>query len=525
MKETAAMRSSTWVRAARDSQARTLPADMGWWAVAVIGSALLYYLPGNNFAGRVLALPGSTVVAGLGLLLLAWACYRQTGLAVALTPLSFPLFMLPRHLGSREFSLGETLVVFCAVAQVVHIAQVWVADKAPPREVWRRLWPATPFTLPLALFCVAAAAATAAAHFHSVATRELRVIIVEPVLYYWLVVSLIGSMAEQGKQRAYLFLTLVSVAAAGVVISGLGILQFPLNHASLAVAINSDKALHMATSVYGSENNLGLFIDRALPILLAYVLLATRSWLARSLAGIGVVVLVTALYLTHSRGAWLVTALLCLAVAAMAYQQMRRYVVWLIALGGVGLIGLAVLARVHPSGRLSSLLAQGHGISSLARVYVWQSALTMLRDHPLFGVGPDNFLYYYSNWEFLHSAHPPLLPAHWTFYMLPAGWREPWLSHPHNIVLDFWLSTGVLGVVAMVWLLVQCMRVIARLWRAAERPDQRALALMCAASVGALVLHGLVDNSYFVIDLASVFCLTLGVLGVLAQASQRRSPI
>ena len=48
----------------------------------------------------------------------------------------------------------------------------------------------------------------------------------------------------------------------------------------------------------------------------------------------------------------------------------------------------------------------------------------MARDNWLFGVGPDNFL------------------THYRAYMLPEAWREPNISHPHNLLLDAWVSLG-----------------------------------------------------------------------------------
>ncbi len=75
------------------------------------------------------------------------------------------------------------------------------------------------------------------------------------------------------------------------------------------------------------------------------------------------------------------------------------------------------------------------GGTSFFRLQLWRGAWNMIRDHPWLGVGLDNFLYAYR-----------------TRYVLPAGWQELNLSHPHNILLDFWTRLGVLGVIAGTWL-------------------------------------------------------------------------
>jgi hypothetical protein len=53
----------------------------------------------------------------------------------------------------------------------------------------------------------------------------------------------------------------------------------------------------------------------------------------------------------------------------------------------------------------------------------------MIRDHPLTGLGLDNFLYYYPE------------------YILPEALAEPNLSHPHNILLEALYELGVLGAI------------------------------------------------------------------------------
>ena len=52
----------------------------------------------------------------------------------------------------------------------------------------------------------------------------------------------------------------------------------------------------------------------------------------------------------------------------------------------------------------------------------------MIRDHPWTGVGLDQFLGQYSR-----------------RYVRIEGWPEHYTSHPHDIVLDFWLSLGIPG--------------------------------------------------------------------------------
>jgi O-antigen ligase len=102
--------------------------------------------------------------------------------------------------------------------------------------------------------------------------------------------------------------------------------------------------------------------------------------------------------------------------------------------------------------------------------------------------------------------------------MLPQAGNEPNMSHPHNFVLDFWLSTGALGLSAFLWLQVT-------FWRWSRRALNEAsgtnllIAAGLAASMTEMLLHGFIDNSFFLIDLAFFFWLTYGLMAAVAEAT------
>jgi O-antigen ligase len=134
------------------------------------------------------------------------------------------------------------------------------------------------------------------------------------------------------------------------------------------------------------------------------------------------------------------------------------------------------------------------------RLDLWVSSIQMVRDHPLLGVGADNFGYLYQQ-----------------VYLREGAAAEPNLSHPHNWLLHFWLELGLAGLVAFGWLLLT-------FWRAAKQSlhdsERRWLAAGALGSMADLLVHGAIDNSYFLVDLAFVFWITLTVVDV----RQRRIP-
>jgi O-antigen ligase len=175
--------------------------------------------------------------------------------------------------------------------------------------------------------------------------------------------------------------------------------------------------------------------------------------------------------LTFSRGALLGMFAGCVLILLLANAG-RLAAVFAAASAAI----LAILVLIAPERTLTFL---GGGSGSL-RLELWTSSVRMIRDHPVTGVGPDQFLYQY-------------LPR----YVSPEAWPERFTSHPHNLILDAWLSLGIIG---MVVLGVICTLVVQRMREAIATHDRITL-----ASAGALitaVTHGMVDHGYFLPELA-----------------------
>jgi O-antigen ligase len=174
--------------------------------------------------------------------------------------------------------------------------------------------------------------------------------------------------------------------------------------------------------------------------------------------------------------------------------------VWvLLSIVVVAGLGLLVLFRTP---RFADLFNFAGG-TSFFRLKLWRGAFNMALDHPLLGVGPDNFLYAYR-----------------TRYVLPSGWQELNLSHPHNLLLDLWTRLGLLGVVAGLGSLIVA---FVAAWKGFTRrrpgPDAEGaqrepdagqgaawpLMLGLLGGLAAAVAHGLIDNSLFLPDLMGWF--------------------
>jgi O-antigen ligase len=143
----------------------------------------------------------------------------------------------------------------------------------------------------------------------------------------------------------------------------------------------------------------------------------------------------------------------------------------------------------------------------------------MIRDHALLGIGPDNFLHHYFDPRAVDRHYPAAsncIPAHTVlparhYLDLKSAWQEPCLSHPHNVVLDTRLSTGLIGLVALALFLVGFAMLARRNLRVLGAGWPRAVQVACCAIVLTTLVHGLVDDAIFVPDLAVAFWLALAL--------------
>jgi hypothetical protein len=76
---------------------------------------------------------------------------------------------------------------------------------------------------------------------------------------------------------------------------------------------------------------------------------------------------------------------------------------------------------------------------------------------------------------------------------------------------------GIIGLLVWLWIVVQFVRAAYALVRRADAV-RRAVALGLFALLTDLLVHGLIDNSYFLMDLALVFWAACAMLQLLREA-------
>lgn len=438
-------------------------------------------------AGIVYLAPGTLIVL-LALALLFLIIYQRLELGLLLTALFSPFYLFPVELYQFAFPMSELLILITGTAWALRGLASWGRARRMPAAP---RWPTLPRLTSLDLAVIALTAIGVLSLLWSEsrgrAVTEIRTLILEPALFYAILRTL------RPDRRSILRL-LDALLAAAVLVCLIGLFQYVRGEA----IITAEDGARRLASVYGSPNNVALFLGRCLPIALAFALIPLDPR-RRVVAGAAAALFVLTLVLTQSAGALFIGVPASVAAVVLLIWGRRALtpLIGLAALSGIGL--LAALQ----SERFARLLTITEG-TNFFRLRVWESALQILRDHPITGLGMDQFLYAYRG-----------------RYMLPDAWQEPDLSHPHNVILDVWVRLGILGVIVFIGVQIAFWRAAWRSYRRALDPLGRALSIGIMASMINLLSHGVVDNSIFVNDLIYVLVILLGSVSALNSESNR----
>lgn len=454
----------------------TLPVlmpDYREYAISSLSMAILAVLGAVIWAD----LASSVAVAGLclGVAILVSAVSPASGIAavIAAAPTMYKLHTLPWG----SFSLLELAILTSTCGTGIVVVRYLLRRDWDP--ILSLLIPAQ-IVVPVVLLLLATGVSLmtlADSSYRAASLGEVRTMIVEPLLF------LASARIVMCRAPVRDFAGGAFVAT-GVAVAVYGVAQTVFEFGGVVAG-----SVTRATGPYPHPNNLAFYLERTLLFTIAIVILRPRWWpvwilAAVQLAGVGA---------TYSRGAFL-----AIAGGVLVMLLLRGMYRWLIAAIGLGVIVLGGAFLIAPD----RLIDAGGSGSEPTRFTIWRTSFRMAMDHPVFGLGPDQFLYQY-----------------WRRYVEPMGWPERYTSHPHNLVLDVWLRLGVVGLVAFGSLIVGIAWWIRRMF-SEVRDDIFAMGAIAALAGG--IGHGLVDNGFFLPDLATLTWLFVAMLITVCPKPARR---
>lgn len=288
-------------------------------------------------------------------------------------------------------------------------------------------------SLPLVVFILTVALSAVVARDAALASFEIFMLI-QVFLFYIYIINAVQN------QKDVLFV--VSVLLFGLVLQSsimiwVWLTGIHLNFGSITTDNDLGSRLAgTAGSPNGSAAYLTFMLVPALSVLTTQVE-RWHKWLAALAFGLGGV----ALFLTQSRGGWLAFVVAVTLFYLLAWRRgLLSPIIHVAAV--ISVLALSIIFQDDIATRLFGY----DGGAAYSRIPLARLALHMIRDHPLLGVGANNFLV--------------ALPQ----YVTPEFSRE-WLFTVHNKYLLVWAETGIFALAAFLWFLLTTLQRGWQVWK------------------------------------------------------------
>jgi len=191
--------------------------------------------------------------------------------------------------------------------------------------------------------------------------------------------------------------------------------------------------------------------------------------------------------------------LLPIACLLLAIIFTKSFGAWVGIIGAIGFGLFVYLLKLHKKLAwvilfLTLIVILGLGYFALnyrilsldARLIIWQKALEIYKANPIIGIGPGTFENYF----------PPY-----------PEWGVP---QPHNIFLAFLLQAGIIGFIGFVWLLGWFFRTGFK-----SLVTNYGLRITLIMIMVYVLVHGLVDTTYWKNDLSALFWTVIALMTIL----------
>ncbi|GIL11325.1 MAG: hypothetical protein BroJett038_00450 [Chloroflexota bacterium] len=333
--------------------------------------------------------------------------------------------------------------------------------------------PPTALTLFVVLFALSAILGLRPAYDPSLGQGALNAVLGSAFLY--LAISLLARTTAVARAVGAL------VALAGGVFALYFISQFAYHNYPDTPALierlgNQTTFLPPIWLMYLHPNGVATLLEVLLPLAAALFVSSRRSLVIRVLCAFVIVVMLYAVFLTFSRGAWIGLGAAAVLAAALALASRlprglaTAAIVVIVALvaGGVVFVLAGGIERLP--------FLQSTFAAAESRLTLYRNALYLASDYAYTGIGlGDTFAMVYSRYSLLIFV--------------------PFLTYAHNLFLAVWLGQGLLGLVALAGIVITFYALVARVTRRAA-PD----ALFHGAWLGvtATLVHGLTDSRQYI---------------------------
>lgn len=230
--------------------------------------------------------------------------------------------------------------------------------------------------------------------------------------------------------------------------------------------------------------------------------------------GVGCALLLLGLMVGQSRAAILGVIPALFVMVMLVFPPGRARLVSLSGLALLVVMQYAILMNIFPDIGPQAMVDERGTVIGLSprderttnqRVDIWRSALEMVKDYPLTGVGMARFRYGRVRDDY------PVRGFDFPYHATQVGFQRRVIPHAHNEFVQITTDLGVPGlVVFMAWHVTAAVMLWA-VWRSGDRPSQ-IIAAAAGAGLAAHAIYGLADAIPLWDRFSFVFWMMLGVV-------------
>jgi tetratricopeptide (TPR) repeat protein/O-antigen ligase len=301
---------------------------------------------------------------------------------------------------------------------------------------------------------------------------------------------MLAYLVLRGEGKVWLFMSVVTVVAVSVCVYGLIQYFFSFSN-QVAFLAQYGIGYQFSDRVFShfiNPNIFASFLNISIPLGLALVMIEKRRYLTFVWGG-AVILQLWCLYLTQSRGGWLIFALILILLFLLIPRRVWRErwkTLAVIALLAVVVIALSSLySPLEEGGDGTAQGVSGWEYSGLdvtaaagslkGRMGIWRGGLDMFSSNLAGGVGVGGFATAMQGYQY-HA-----------FYSI----------HAHNYILETGAEAGIVGLLLMLALTLLVLDRIRRVFKGDLKGDIRVICVALWAVAVGFFLHNLIDISWF----------------------------
>ena len=421
----------------------------------------------------------------ISFLIFAILCIKQLNWGLVVIAALLPTYLIRFKIGSVPFTFLEGMILI--------VVAFWIIREIQNKNLGKKIkrLPKCKFFLPGILFFTAATISVFVSPDLKAAAGIWKAYFLEPLLLFLVFINVVQSKKQL---RAIVW----ALGLSALFISTVALIQY-FTGLGIPESYNLP-GMKRSTSIYGYPGAIGLYVGPILVLFLG-LLIKAKTFFTKRTSFLGLLAIILAIFgLLTAKAEGAIIGVLTATLFIFMFTKWRRWVIL------ATLILICVTFSIPQTRDYVLTLITFQDVSGDVRLALWQGTWRLIKAHPIFGTGLAGFPTFYEQYKEAKHVEISL--------------------YPHNIVFNFWTETGLLGLIAFFWIVInffrggkkQSLKFKAKSQKFKVQNSKfiihgpKLSAIPLLGVMICILVHGFVDVPYFKNDLSVLFWIFVGLL-------------